>query len=428
MTANAKILPSPFATSRDTRKKRKPIEVSFGSVKLQIYPTTWTDTKRRRTYRSHTIVWHDGVMRRREKRATLAEATARAEKIAEDIATGQSGSLIFKPEDQASYLRCLELANQVAAPLEVLVAEAVAARQSRTAIVDKICPQIVAELLERKRAEGKCGVKWLRILELMLERLAEFWPDSLHLVRAPHLNQWLRGLKGGLIYRRHHRAAAVELINFAKTIGAMPADWNEWPHVEDPEPPPVKIRIWTPDQLTHLLAHTHPSMIPFTACQAFAGIRHEELNPEECEVDKLPLDWRHFDWEQKHIEITEDVGKTGTRIVPLPDNLIAWLKPYRKEHGPVCALSNTSNALIRAKRRAGLPSGKNASRNVLRKSFGSYRLAVVKHIGQVADEMGNSPAKIKSNYRKPRPEREGLAWFAIYPTDGDIRQIPLPGV
>ena len=427
MNATAKILPSPFPA----RERRKPIQVTYGSVRLQIYPTTWTDPQRRRTYRSHTIVWHDGVMRRREKRATLAAATQRAQKIAEEIATGQGVSRIFKPADEAAYFRCLELAAGADAPLEVLVAEAVQARQlaaSRTKIVDKTCPQIVAELLARKRTEGKCGIKWLRILELMLDRLGEFWPHPLHLVRATDLNQWLRGLNGGLVYRRHHRAAALELINYAKTIGAMPLDWNEWPHVEDPEPPPVKIRIWTPEQLTKLLAHTHASMIPFSVCQAFAGIRHEELNPEECEVDKLPLDWRDFDWEQRHIEITEDVGKTGARIVPLTDNLIAWLKPHRKERGPVCTLRNTSNALLRAKRRANLPAGKNESRNVLRKSFGSYRLAVVKHIGQVADEMGNSPAKIKTNYRKPRPEREGKAWFAIYPTDGEIRQIRLPGV
>lgn len=425
--ASPKLLPSPFPIAR---KKRKPVEVNVGSVRLQIYPTSWTDKKRGRIYRSHTITWHDGITRRREKRATLAEASERAQKIGEDILTGQTLSLAMRPADQASYFRCLELAAGVDAPLEVLVAEAVEARQraSRATFVDKTCPQIVAELLERKRTEGKCGAKWLRILELMLDRLAEFWPGPLHLVRAPDLNQWLRGLKGGLIYRRHHRAAAIELVNFARTLGAMPADWDEWKHVEDPEPAPIKIRIWTPEQITKLLAHTHASMIPFTACQAFAGIRHEELNPEECEVDKLPLDWKNFDWEQRHIEITEDVGKTGARIVPLSDNLVAWLKPYRKERGPVCTLRNTSNAIARAKRRAGLPAGKNQSRNVLRKSFGSYRLAVVKHIGQVADEMGNSPAKIKSNYRKPRPEREGKAWFAIFPTDGEIRQMRLSGV
>jgi integrase len=425
-TAAPKILASPFPA----RRRKKPISVRYGSVTLKIYPTTWTDPQRQRTYRSHTIIWNDGVRRRREKRSTLELAYQRAEKIAEDIATGKTTAAEFSPEDLACYRRCLEIAAAADAPLELLVSEAVAARKksAHAHLIHKTCPALVAELLERKRAEGKCGAKWLRILGLMLDRLAQFWPGPVHDLRAPDLNRWLRQLKGGLVYRRHHRAAAVELINFGKTVDALPRDWDEWALVEDPEPPPVRIKIWTPAYLTRLLARTHANMIPFTVCQAFAGIRHEELNPEECEVDKLPLDWRHFDWEQKHIEITEEVGKTGARIVPLSDNLITWLKPHRKESGPVCTVRNTSNALARAKKRAGLPAGKNESRNVLRKSFGSYRLAVVKHIGQVADEMGNSPAKIKSNYRKPRPEREGKAWFDIRPTDGEIRQMRLAGV
>jgi integrase len=276
----------------------------------------------------------------------------------------------------------------------------------------------------------------------MLNSLAAYWPGPLHLIRAHDLNAWLRGIKGGLIYRHHHYAAALQLIHFATGTNCVrAADFGDdfWKLVDDPEPPPVRIKIWTPEQLLKLLAKTLPNMIPFTALQAFAGVRHEELVPADFSSGtkaartKIPLDWRDIyfgDGGQcgPHIEITEDTGKTGARIIPMSDNLVAWLTPHRKTSGPVCTVRNTANALTKAKRRAGLPAGKNESRNVLRKSFGSYRLAVVKHIGQVADEMGNSPAKIKSNYRKPRSESEGKRWFDIWPTTAEVLQLNFGGM
>jgi hypothetical protein len=106
----------------------------------------------------------------------------------------------------------------------------------------------------------------------------------------------------------------------------------------------------------------------------------------------------------------------------MSENLIAWLEPRAKHSGPLCKVANTSNALARAKIRAGLPAGKNESRNILRKTFISARLAIVKSIGQVAEEAGNSPAKIKSNYRKPMPETMAKRLFNIHPTSADILQ------
>ena len=55
--------------------------------------------------------------------------------------------------------------------------------------------------------------------------------------------------------------------------------------------------------------------------------------------------------------------------------------------------------------------------DVLRHSYGTYRLALKKSRSQVADEMGNSPEIIKKHYRRPVPERTAQAWFAIRPPD-----------
>jgi len=56
--------------------------------------------------------------------------------------------------------------------------------------------------------------------------------------------------------------------------------------------------------------------------------------------------------------------------------------------------------------------------NVLRHSFISYRIAVVKSADQVALEAGNSPAVIFKNYRELATDDEAAAWFNILPKEG----------
>jgi hypothetical protein len=57
-------------------------------------------------------------------------------------------------------------------------------------------------------------------------------------------------------------------------------------------------------------------------------------------------------------------------------------------------------------------------RNVLRHSFISCRIAVVKSADQVALEAGNSPAIIFKNYRELTTEEQADKWFGILPEEG----------
>lgn len=381
-----------------------------------------------RPYDYWMLFYYEGGKRKPESRKKFADAKARARVIAARLRDGELQRGPISDYDRELLLQAKRSAVELGVSFLELVdaGKAAIARERAANFVSKDCPDVVLELMDLKRREGKCGVKWLRVLGDMLESWAAFYKGPMHLARASDLNGWLRGLKGGLLYRQHNRAAALQLFRHAKASNYLPRDWDlaaEFKLVDDPAPAPVKIRVWSPEQLVKLLACTLANMIPFTVLQSFAGIRHEELNPEECEVDKLPLDWADLDFEQRIISIADDTGKTGSRIVPMSPNLVEWLKPYARPSGRICTLSNTSNALWRAKVKAGLPTGANESRNVLRKSFISYRLALVKNIGQVAEESGNSPAKIKSNYRKPKPECEGKRWFGICPTTAEILQL-----
>lgn len=373
------------------------------------------------------LFYRDGGKRIVETRVSFKKLEARAQEIAIAMANGQLAMSQFTEADRANYRACQDLARKVNAPIQLLVSEAVEARlkAAEKKHLRRTCPEVVTEYLAQKDKELR-RKKWFKFLTLMLNRLAVHFTGPIDELRAHDLNAWLRSLSGGLIYRRHHRNAAAQVLRYAQGQNYLPREWNELGMVDDPQPPSVKIRTWGPDQILKLLAHTNKNMIPFTVLQVFAGIRHEEINPGEFDLAKTPLDWSHFDWEQKHIHITEDVAKTGQdRIIPMSDNLVAWLRPLARTSGALCPIRCSAGALAGAKKRAGLPTGKNESRNILRKTFISARLAIVKSIGQVSEEAGNSPQKIKANYRRPMTEAMAKRLFNIYPTNADILQMPL---
>lgn len=418
------------------RSPQRPLLIHDGLVKL--YRRTWWDKRRGKTYPSVMLIWRDHAGRHREKRATLPAAKKRAEHIVTRILNGQASMLALRPSDQAAYTRALELLAPTGKTLELAVSEYAeamkilgpacslsdAARfymEHRPAEAEpKDIAGLVAEIIQRKR-QKKNG-RWVDSLEQQLDLFAGHFHGPVHLLRAHELSAWLDGLKVGERTRRNYRDAIRTLIRFAQDHRYLARDWDELRHVEEPEIRPGQVVTLTPDQLTRLLAVAPENLVPFIAITAFAGVRHEEMTSHK----KHRLDWRDIDLEAQTLYIQKDVAKTGAdRLVPLPPNLVAWLKRYAQPNGPVCRLANSSNALARAKRKAGISTGRNETRNSLRKTFISARLAITKNAAQVAEEAGTSTAKIRTNYKRPLPEPEAKRWFGIYPTHADIVQLPL---
>jgi len=118
------------------------------------------------------------------------------------------------------------------------------------------------------------------------------------------------------------------------------------------------------------------------------------------------------DFERRIITIRAGQAKTASRrIVPMSDNLAAWLLPHKKASGPIVdAVEPYRGATALAKELE-----MRWPQNVLRHSFISYRLALVKNVQQVALEAGNSPAIIFKHYRELTTEAQAREWFAILP-------------
>ncbi len=112
-----------------------------------------------------------------------------------------------------------------------------------------------------------------------------------------------------------------------------------------------------------------------------------------------------------YIKIAWDIAKTRQRrLVPISDNLRAWLLLHPKREGKITP-DNHRRGITRCSKQAGVPWKSNA----LRHSFGSYRIAEVQDAAKVSLEMGNSPAMLFKHYRELVTPEQARAWFGIMP-------------
>jgi len=409
-----------------------------------------------------TVAWREEERgpRHRTTRRTwkLAKAFAHAKQV--ELANRATGQAQLTPADAASFLRCQEIIAQAmqrspGAPvpsLELVCSEwshltlslgrglaegeSVSLAQVLQYYLENRprnftplpMPDLVEAFLLEKTAEI-CPA-WHVALAQQLRRFAAWTNRPLHTLAAQDLNTWLRSLKGkngspvGARTRANYRAGLEQLVHWSQTNHYVPRAWSELEHVLQPAPCPAEVRTLSPEELAKLLsvrAHAEEhgrasaGFVQLLALQAFAGLRHAE---------SCRLNWRDVHLEERYIYVPAQIAKTGRdRVVPIADNLAAWLAPAIRPSGPVCPIAQTSGALTKAKKAAGLPAARNESRNILRKSFISYRLAVTHNITQVAEEAGNSPSVIRSNYKRPIPESEGRRWFNLWPTAADVIQL-----
>lgn len=156
-------------------------------------------------------------------------------------------------------------------------------------------------------------------------------------------------------------------------------------------------------------------MLPALALSALAGLR-----PKEAER----LDWSNVNLDEALIRIPATVSKTRrARLVPMPENLVRWLLPYRKQGGPVAPSAVT----IKRGRAAVLQKAKLPAQwpqDVLRHSFATHWMAAHAHEGRLAEMLGNSPAVVQRHYKGLATAKEGAKYFEILPpTEGNVIKI-----
>jgi integrase len=178
-----------------------------------------------------------------------------------------------------------------------------------------------------------------------------------------------------------------------------------------------EITNYTAEEMRRLIAAADDRILPLIVIGGFAGLRHAEITR---------LDWQDIDLEENFIEVKAFNAKTEMRrIVPLKANLKAFLLPLAKKIGKVVSFVNTTKQLLKtaADTKIGADAEKEIAalaalewkHNALRHTYISARIAESGDVPRVADEAGNSPQVIRTNYLKRIRPAAAAEWFAIAP-------------
>ena len=145
------------------------------------------------------------------------------------------------------------------------------------------------------------------------------FPGEILDVTSHEIDAWLRSLKVAPATHNTMLRCIKVFFSFAKSRNYLPEDRST---AADPvrlvKDVSDRVSIFTPQQMETILHAAPPRLIPILAIGAFSGIRMAELNR---------LDWSAIDLELRIIELRASQAKTASRrIIPVSDNLAAWLE------------------------------------------------------------------------------------------------------
>ena len=274
--------------------------------------------------------------------------------------------------------------------------------------------QAVDEFMEVKKTEELSHL-YLRDLRTRLARFVDNFKCPVAAVTTPNLVRFLNQVGGGRRNRRNHLTTIGTMLNHCKMMSHLPDGHPGISKIPKPRKDPREIAIASVDVMRTLLGTTNIDVMMAVALGGFSGLRSEEIKR---------LRWEHIMFDEGHIEVMAQHAKTGVRrLVPLSDNLRAWLVPHRKREGKVIGYVNLSNPFEKVAKKLGVE----WKRNFLRHSFISYRVAVVKNLAEVAMHAGNSVSVIQRDYLKVVTEERGQEWFSISPSTPDnLVALPTP--
>lgn len=215
----------------------------------------------------------------------------------------------------------------------------------------KTVREVMDELIAAKRTADRSH-DYLRDLDSRLGRFATDFAVPIATVTGVEIDTWLNSLGKSPRTKNNFLRLVTTLFKFARARGYVPKDHDELDAVERADDSEGEIEIFTPVELNKLFAacaatviergkeRTRTEMIPILAIAAFAGLRTAEIKR---------LDWSevHLTGPEKFIELKASKAKTASRrIVPIVDNLAAWLLPYAQELGPVVTYNHLDQQLF----------------------------------------------------------------------------------
>jgi len=385
-----------------TTKKRTIIEypfvqkTRFGSVK--IYRNKTPDGER------YVVAWVNENGRQRKGFADETQAHQRAEEILDDLKRG----LVLRQDISSEKAVLLAEYEKLLAEHGTTIGDAVRyflAHKAKQASKQISALDAVTEYL-KKFTDTKS--RHYRTAKSILFKFGRAFNKTLDKITVKELDGYFRGLSEEGKTRNNHLSYVRTFFTWAQEYGEyLPKGDLEITKIKSYPEKKKKIVLYTPEEMEKLLTHAEPRFVPLLAIGAFAGVRISET---------CRLTWEDIHMDQKRIRLGPEITKTESgRLAIMPDNLIAWLKNHKGEKKgmvspyPEDQIHKFTPDIAKA-------AGVQWKDNALRKGYISARMAQTDASpGVVAEECGNSPEMIKSNYRGLVLPDYAEKWFGITP-------------
>jgi len=339
----------------------------------------------------------EGAQRRFFEKEAIAQAYVK--RLAKMLGEYQLQALGLKDEQKVEAARCYRLLEKYDAGLLTAVQHYIAYLEQANTSVS--LGKLFEVFMEAKKQDG-ISAKYLADLRSKLGRFVAAFPEKLACdLTTPELEEWIRGLKVGAVSRESYRRNIGVMLEFGRRRRLLRE--NPASDIKIARKPEGEVTILTHREVVRLLQECASEMVPYIAICAFAGLRPTEA---------AKLDWKDINLETAQIEVKARHAKTRRhRLVPIQPNLLAWLTIYRKEAGRI---GFSRRKFREAYARAGFAEW---PLDVLRHSFGTYRLPILKSAEELALEMGNSPDVIFRHYRRAMNKATATAFFDVMPSD-----------
>jgi integrase len=395
----------------------KPEKIKDGSSAVTIYVDK---TELRKGFR---LVYWQGRQRIRKYFSDYPSAKSEARRILANLRAGRVEAATADISDLDQLNRAKRVLAEIGVSLEKAVTDFAHAHKLLSGrnipgfvqthlerigtIRDASVAQVAEEMIADKTNRGR-GDNWIKDLRnFLLGTAAPRLKKPIMAVTLEDLEETLTKYSGRT--RNNKIGLLVQLFNYAKGR-YLPENEKTVAHKLDRDAvKPAEIEIWTPEEAKKILHTAYEDELGFFAIGIFAGIR-------TCEI--CVMDWSqvkpHPDPDESHIEVKAAGSKMklGRRIVPILPPLAAFLAEIKPpKSGRIIPNMRMEKRMSEMEIRSKIPWKKNASRH----SFGSYRMAEIKNVYQVAEEMGNSPAMVKKHYFQAVTKAEASKFWAIRP-------------
>ena len=406
-------------------------EFKKNGISVRIRPTIKNGVTRfvldYRANRQRKLVW----------RSTLAEARKAADAAVDKITEGQSEVLNLKSADAHAFTRSRAIldGSEGETKIDLQIDEAVRlAADVLRLLAGRATPQEVArdwlkrnavelpkitvadavvKLKKQAETDGKSDDRQKQ-LAAALDAFAAAFNCEVHTLTPKMIADYLTALPFKERTKANHRDTIGFFNRWLVLRGYLAKGTDLLEGVQKYKKRKMgEISTYSADEMRRLIASADDRILPMIVIGGFAGLRHAEI---------ARLNWQDIDLEEGFIEVIPVEGTKSDqrrRIVPLKENLKSFLLPLAKKSGKVISVVNTTKQLLKTATDTGDSVNEikplEWKHNALRHTYISARVAESGDVPRVADEAGNSPHVIRTNYLKRIRPAAAAEWFAIAP-------------